>query len=601
MSVHINYGFIIFANTFFAVLGQHGTGRIILFHTNDIHSHLNGFSPELEYTPCDPGTDDTRGGLARIAAIIDEDRKKNPSDVLVVDAGDFLMGTLFHSLEIKTGFQLPLMKKAGYDILGLGNHEFDFGPDAFAKIVQKSLENGDIPKLCLSNIKFSKKEEGDKELKLLYKKGVIKRYHVIERGGLRIGIFALMGENADNVSPSKYPIEITNYIRTARRIVRTLRTEENVDLIICLSHSGLTKHPDGSFSGEDIALARRVNGIDIIVSGHSHHKLTEPLLVNETAIIQAGAYGKNVGRYEIYVNNGIITLTKYQLLKIDDRISGNCQIQEKIDEQIKLIDKYVLNDLGKDYYTTVAATSYDLYVPDSYDLNKSNLGPFVADAIHYYVNEHSQTSTDIAMIAAGVIRNDIKAGKTGMLIPADVFRVVSLGAGDDDVPGYPLAKVYLTARELKKLFEVLFIASEQSRANHCYYAGVEIIYDPAKGFLRKIQKIIINDEEIDLSRKNEQLYSLTANLYMLEFVGMIRKLTYGLVRLQPKDENGNDISNFKNARINFASDNSSFTEGKEWLAILKFIGTFKDKSGNGLRDFPELYSHPINRVIQIRN
>lgn len=592
---------VIFVNTFFAVFGQSGSGRIILLHTNDIHSHLNGFSPESEYTPCNPGTDHTRGGLARIAAIIDEEREKNPSDVLVVDAGDFLMGTLFHSLEIKTGFQLPLMKKAGYDILGLGNHEFDFGPDAFAEIVKKSLENGDIPKLCLSNIEFSKKEEGDRQFKVLYEKDIIKRYHVIERGGLRIGVFALMGKNADNVSPAKYPVEITNYIRTAGRMVRTLRSEENVDLIICLSHSGLTSHPDGRYSGEDIALARRVKGIDIIVSGHSHHKLTEPLIVNETAIIQAGAYGESMGRYEIYVNNGIITLTKYQLLKIDDKISGNCQIQQKIDEQIKLIDKYVLNELGKEYYTTVATTSYDLYIPDDHDLDMSNLGPFVADAIHYYVNEHSQTSTDIAMVAAGVIRNDIKAGKTGTLIPADVFRVVSLGEGDDNIPGYPLAKVYLTARELKNLFEVLFIAAGQSRSNHCYYAGVEIFYDPDKGFLRKIQKIKINDEEIDLSRKNEQLYSLTANSYMLEFVGMIRKLTYGLVRLQPKDENGNEISDFINARINFAHEENSFKEGKEWLAILKFIETFKDESGNGIKDFPEFYANPVSRVIPTSN
>ncbi|TFH46758.1 MAG: bifunctional metallophosphatase/5'-nucleotidase, partial [Bacteroidia bacterium] len=103
---------------------QEGSSLIIL-HTNDFHSHLQGFAPESAFTPDTTDGDPTFGGFSRIAGIISDVRLNNPNSTLVVDAGDCLMGTLFHPLEPSTGFQLNLMKKAGYDVVALGNHDFD--------------------------------------------------------------------------------------------------------------------------------------------------------------------------------------------------------------------------------------------------------------------------------------------------------------------------------------------------------------------------------------------------------------------------------------------------------------------------------------------
>jgi 5'-nucleotidase len=124
--------------------------ELVILHTNDLHSRLNGFSPESEYTPLSVNDDNTRGGFARIATLIADERKKSPN-VLVLDAGDFLMGTFFPKLEESTGFQLSLMKKMGYDAISLGNHEFDFGPGFLAKVIRKSSENGSLPLMIASN------------------------------------------------------------------------------------------------------------------------------------------------------------------------------------------------------------------------------------------------------------------------------------------------------------------------------------------------------------------------------------------------------------------------------------------------------------------
>ena len=115
------------------------------------------------------------------------------------------MGTLFHPLEEETGFQLRLMKEMGYDYITLGNHEFDFGPEALANTIQAALKYGEIPEIIASNIIFSNEPEDDK-LENLYQQGIIKPYKIIKQGSLRIGIIGLMGENAASDAPASKPV-----------------------------------------------------------------------------------------------------------------------------------------------------------------------------------------------------------------------------------------------------------------------------------------------------------------------------------------------------------------------------------------------------------
>ena len=107
--------------------------KIVILHTNDLHSHITGCAPESDYTPLIVNDDNTRGGFARIASIFKEEKGGEGEITLILDGGDFLMGTLFQGVELTTGFQLPLMKKMGYDVVAIGNHEFDWGPDKLPK------------------------------------------------------------------------------------------------------------------------------------------------------------------------------------------------------------------------------------------------------------------------------------------------------------------------------------------------------------------------------------------------------------------------------------------------------------------------------------
>jgi len=575
--------------------------KIILLHTNDLHSRLNGFAPESEYSPYLTGNDRTKGGFARIAAIIKKEKKENPGLTLAVDAGDFLMGTLFQSLEVKTGFQLGLMQKMGYDLVCLGNHEFDFGTVKLAEIINKAGENGTIPLILSGNAVFSSSDPGDDGLEKLFSAGTISRKLVIKRDGLTIGFFSLLGINAADVAPLARPVKFSKQVSFAKSMVKELQNE-NCDIIICVSHSGVTMAKDGKWTGEDVKLAEKVNGIDVIISGHTHTRLDKPLVVNGVPVIQSGENGQYVGRMALTWSDGKVRIDDYTLIPVDDTIGGDSETGKLIEVQQDLITKEILAPLGINYSDPVAETGFQLECNINGDFFSSNLGPLVADAIHYYVKKHSAEGTDVSMVAAGVIRDKLVPG---VLSAPDIFSVMSLGSGSDNIPGYPLARLYVTGKELKNILEILQVAYKSSPDNYCYYSGLRVEYDPDKGLLKKIGRIeIINTDgsvrNVDLSKKNNTLYSITANSYMLEFIGIIKKMSFGLINVVPKDASGNPVTDMKSAIIDMNGSATGIQEGKEWLALLEFIGSMKDTSNNGIPDINIKYSVPVQTFFNVK-
>lgn len=255
----------------------------VILYTNDLNSRVSGFPSSIKHPDAAAsGETDTLRGFARISTLIKEEKRKNGDNVLVLDAGDFLMGTFFAMLEESTGFQISLMKKKGYDAVTLGNHEFDFGPQALAKIIAQSAANGYVPSLIASNLIFSKRDTADDALEELFDQKILNPYLIIERNGLRLGIFGILGRVATDNAPRTYPVKFKDPVKTAQKYARYLKENAKVDMVICLSHSGITMNENGEWSGEDVLLAQKVPDIDLIISGHTHILLEKPLIVNGT-------------------------------------------------------------------------------------------------------------------------------------------------------------------------------------------------------------------------------------------------------------------------------------------------------------------------------
>lgn len=568
--------------------------ELTILHTNDIHSNLTGFGPESSYSPLLVNDDSTQGGFSRLATLISTERAKNDSSLIVCDAGDFLMGTVFQALEPSTGFQLRLMKQMGFDVVTLGNHEFDFGPEALADIINAGMKNGKIPEIVASQLQFSEQSTKDDKLKKLFDEKVINPYIILKRNGLKIGIFGILGYDAIFSSPNAKPIKFTDMIKASGQITKHLREKENVDIVMCLSHSGVYTSEKGKRIGDDIKLAKKVPDIDIIISGHSHFETPEYWQIGKTIVVQTGCYLHNLGILKINYNNKKVLVSEFKLIKIDDKIHGDKTIDKMITEQKKIINKKLFSPYGYEYSEPIAETNFDIpkayYSPNA----QSAAGNLIPDALLYFVNTFSD-STDITIAAQGVIREDIL---TKEITPADIFRVLPLGYGTNDWIGYSLAKTYITAEELKKLAELAIFINKPGESVYLFFAGMKVKYNPKGLFLHKVKKIYINGQEIDFSKKNKKLYSVTTNTYIMTFIGLIKKMSKGMLSITPKDANGKPIKN--NILIDIDKTKDGLQEAKEWIAILKYLQTFEDTDNNGLPNIPEKYKKYNNAFSAIK-
>lgn len=575
---------------------------LTIVHSNDLHSHLLGAAPNLDYTPATVNDDDTLGGWARIATIIQQVRAQRTHPVLVLDAGDFLMGSLFHLASREAAHELQLLKIMGYDAVALGNHEFDLKPDGLARILNAADRHGRLPALVCSNLIFDPDDSDDDSLAQAFERGLIRPYRVLERNGLRIGLFALVGRDAAEVAPFASPVTFGDPVATARRMVGVLRDQEQVDVVVCLSHSGLSSDPQRS---EDENLARQVNGLDIIVSGHTHTRTTGPRTVNGTLIVQAWEYGKQIGVLDVTVASGGTTLKDYALIDVDDRIAGNPDISARIVAAQEQIDREVLAPADLAFDRVLAQTTFDLDITTA----ESNLGNLIADAIGWYVNRYAADPADpvsrvaVAIISNGVIRDPILRGKTGNVTVGDAFRAIPLGIGFDPQQslGYPLIAFYIYPAELKKGFEILTSIYPLKGSDYfLQFSGARITYNPHRLLFDRVTKIELGNETdgytpLDCSRSNQTLLRVAADIYNATFLKIVGNFTWHILDIVPKDRQGNPITDLKTVRVDMDPATSGIQELKEWRGVLEYIRSFPDTTGDGLADIPPRYRGPLGR------
>ncbi len=574
--------------------------RLTILHTDDLHSHFLGFSPNLDYTPLTTGDDETIGGWARIASVINATKENRDNPVLVLDAGDFLMGSLFHLVSREEALELTIMKEMGVDVTTIGNHEFDFRPEGLANIIAAATSKSGMPTLVSSNMIFSDEDDRDDLLEEQYEAGLVKPYVVIESGGLKAGIFGLMGTDAAEVAPFAKPLTFGDPAEYARTIVAKLRKEENVDVVICLSHSGLDDDPSKS---EDLILAKEVDGIDVIISGHTDTLLSKPIVENGTVIVHALGYGKWVGVLDLEVTSTGVSVVNYDYVAIDDTIVGDERIDNLVNEAIETTNQLALRPLGLEFDQVVAETEYDLVLEES----ESNLGNLVTDAILWAANQAEfdpadpESRVEIALQSNGVIRDNIIAGKTGMITVNDLFRVVPLGIGSGGSPAYPLVSLYVTGAELKKLFEVLTTLPAMKGADYfLQMSGAKLTYNPNRMLFDRVTGIQLDDGnggfvQVDMSESNSETYKVVSNVYNATFLKVIGSYTMGILTIVPKDKSGNPIEDLMLARIDGNPDTPGVQEIKDWTALIDYVQSFADVNGNGIPDIPDRYASPDGR------
>jgi 5'-nucleotidase / UDP-sugar diphosphatase len=504
--------------------------RILFLYTNDEHSHLFGFAPEIDDFPPrqTAGSGEIVGSVARRATVLASERAAAAAagiDTLTVSGGDQSQGALPQVLFATTAPDFVVLEKLGYDVMTLGNHEFDQGPAALASAILAAQTHGGLPQLVSSNIRFDADSTADDTLAALVGDGdsnlPIKRYHIVTTpAGIRVGFFGVVGPQAAFYAPLKAPVlfsaeadEENDFaagrlamFEDVRPVVADLRAQ-GVDLVVALSHSGV----DLDDGGDDEAMAASVAGIDLIISAHSHTALPEPLMVEgpdgyTVPIVQAGKYGEYLGRVELVVREGQrpqVDLEQSRLIAIDDRILPTmAPVQEVLDDVIASLEGDTFEDgksylelalerilgttvtdddtvLGDLYYREIAQTTFDVIgLRPSVETNMIDLS---TDALLQVANDEVTTGpTLIAIQAGGAVRADIVEGATGVLSFGDLWRAFPLGVSPDGSVGYPLVRTHIFLAELKAGFEIGVSLGFIDDSFFLSPAGVKVEYDTTR-------------------------------------------------------------------------------------------------------------------------
>jgi len=558
-----------------------GEGNLTILHTNDIQSHLDGFAR-----------------LATKIKEIKEVKAKENEPVLLLDSGDFLIGTLYHLLATTLSSELTLMNKLGYDATTLGNHEFEWGPQALAKIIDIARTNGGGSTVAIiaSNIRFNFFDSRDDSLEKLYYAGVILPYLVKDlSNGLKIGIIGLLGKEAEELVPLAASIKFNHSIEFIQDIVNVLESK-NVDLVILLSHSGLE---------EDKKLAKLIKGIDIILAGHCETVLAQPIYVNKTIIVEAGSRTKYLGKLELSVNEGKVSLQGYQLIPIDKTIPEDNTIQRIIDEYKSVVDKEILNPIALTFNNPLAETNFDL-IGKTELICETNLGDLVTDGMRFAIDRYQpEDSVDFFFQPTGFIRENIDAG---IVKTSDAFSIVPLGIGPDMKPGYPLVSFYLNAQEVKRILEIsIYLASSRDSEYFLQVSGLRFWYNPLGPMFKKVTRI----EKWDSTRSQyipfdtqdkRTLYKIGMNLLLVDIIPLVKRYLFWLAII-PKDKDGHPIPlNNPRGRKKILIDKdparSGIQELKEWQAFIEYLFHFPDLDGNSIPDIPARYIQLQGRINQ---
>ena len=297
---------------------------VTILFTHDLHSH---------FLPI--GTDDggESGGYARLYTLMEEERAKADGALITVDAGDFSMGSLFQTVYATDAAELRILGKLGVDATTFGNHEFDFRQQGLIDMLNNAVASGDkLPPILCGN--YYPPTDGTAEAAWeAYNNYGVKDYMMIEKEGGRFAVFGLMGADAHSNAPMS-GMEFQNPAETAKRIVSEIKANEDYDYIICLSHSGTETEEDKS---EDLQLAKAVDGIDVIISGHTHTTLHTPIHVNNTWIVSCGSYARNLGVLKLKGAHGATELVSYELRKEDETVADNEEIASVIEHYKTLV------------------------------------------------------------------------------------------------------------------------------------------------------------------------------------------------------------------------------------------------------------------------
>ncbi|WP_400246126.1 5'-nucleotidase C-terminal domain-containing protein [Niallia sp. JL1B1071] len=458
--------------------------KLTIMHMNDTHAHADL--------------------LPNMITAIKDVRAEDP-EALLFDAGDVFSGTLYFN-EFHGKADLALLNMMDLDAMVFGNHEFDLGSSENAhKSLSEFVSAAKFP-LLGTNVDFS----GDAFMNKLVKNeftdspedGKVFDGIVKEVNGEKIGIFGLTTEDTANIS-SPVNVKFLNYIKEAERAVQAFEGM-GINKIIAVTHLGYDSNPD---FGNDLQLATYVDGIDVVVGGHSHTQLTEPVVVKQdengtekdpTVVVQAYQYSQLLGKLQVeFDENGVVIGQAGQLIDVASKEADSkaVEVLAPYKEKITQLSTQESGAIAKKTLANPRLTNSDVSVR----ANETELGNLVTDAMLAKAKER-YPETVIAFQNGGGIREAIEEG------PITVGEIIAvLPFGNDPVV------VELSGEEIKQILEHSVSQAPAESGGFLHVAGMKFTYDSTKESGSRVVSMYVNVNGEFQEIQANQKYLVTTN------------------------------------------------------------------------------------------
>jgi 2',3'-cyclic-nucleotide 2'-phosphodiesterase (5'-nucleotidase family)/subtilisin family serine protease len=389
---------------FFPLVFKNSTlpATFTILHTNDFHGRLE--------------TDSSgRGGSAYMASVIGDVREEvGDDDVLLMDAGDVYLAAPPISQLVLGESVIDVYNLLGYDVAAFGNHSFDKGQD----VVQDRVAQSDFPWIG-ANIVISGTEWEHPDW--------VEPYVVLEAGGIDVGVLGLDTDETPEVTIKGATDGLEFKDLTATVLHYYDEVMDQADALVVLAHMGT--EDSGPYKGLQTVAQELIDAgkpVDLMIGGHQHQPLFDPLMVGDTAIIEAGYYGRWLGRADVAVDVATkdLTLVGYELITITNSLPADPDVEARVD--------YWAEQVASEIEQVVGYTDVDLI--RNYN-DESNMGNLVTDGMRWKADEYDDGevngSVDIAFTNPGGLRTDIEipAGATTpyTVTWGDTFNVMPFG------------------------------------------------------------------------------------------------------------------------------------------------------------------------------
>lgn len=435
--------------------------KLLILHTNDLHGNLLPFR--------DKGMkiagESLVGGIANLSSVIFQERKKYQGRTILLDAGDMFQGTPVSNI-FKGVPVVEAMNYLNYDAATLGNHEFDWGMDE----ITKTLKLAKYRIIC-ANVSSTQNF-------FLFK--IVKPYVILERKGVKIAVIGLTTTSTPTITtPSNVKgIKFSDPVKVFDKYYKEVKSK-GADIVVVLSHMGL----DG-----DMSFAGKVKGANIIVGGHSHIALKDPKIINGALIVQAGCYGKYLGKLEIVFDEK--TKKIKNIVSADELmpiIADNIKPDEKIAKIVEKYNKKIAPIMEK----VVGVLENDLPQTSSSEPRDYPLANLICDAMK------DMTSSEVSFQNSGGIRSSLYKGKIKV---KDIYTLLPF---DNNA-----VTMDLTGKQILDIME----SSVLPYGHRMQVSGITVKYDSTRPNGEKIVELKINGEPVDYNC----VYKVVTNSFLAE-------------------------------------------------------------------------------------